>query len=261
MAEVDEPDVKSLFLDLARQTLADEKWGRIALAVFDLVRELLRRRKRRVAVIADDVFQAIGLDNAAAYVKGLLNMIEHPVYDYEKIVILIATSEGLSRSEIGHHRWAHIMPMWNMPREGFQQLYEKLPGPKPPFNEVWKWAGGNPNVLRELYMAGWSRDAVVAQLIREKGLTPDFVVRWRSWLEKAVEDPEALWSPDIPGELKAELIRRNLIIYNMYDRDQVFWVDQPPPERDPELGIGRDVAWQTPLHREAVRRVLKEVSI
>jgi len=55
MAEVDEPDVKSLFLDLARQTLADEKWGRIALAVFDLVRELLRRRKRRVAVIADDV--------------------------------------------------------------------------------------------------------------------------------------------------------------------------------------------------------------
>jgi len=261
MAKVDEPDVKSLFLDLVRQTLADEKWGRIALAVFDLVRELLRRRKRRVAVIADDVFQAIGLDNAAAYVKGLLNMIEHPVYDYEKIVILIATSEGLSRSEIGHHRWAHIMPMWNMPREGFQQLYEKLPGPKPPFNEVWKWAGGNPNVLRELYMAGWSRDAVVAQLIKEKDLTPDFVVRWRSWLEKAVEDPEALWSPDIPEELKAELIRRNLIIYNMYDRDQVFWVDQPPPERDPELGIGKDVAWQTPLHREAVRRVLKEVSI
>ena len=91
MAEVDEPDVKSLFLDLVWQTLADEKWGRIALAVFDLVRELLRRRKRRVAVIADDVFQAIGLDNAAAYVMGLLNMIEHPVYDYEKIVILIAT--------------------------------------------------------------------------------------------------------------------------------------------------------------------------
>jgi hypothetical protein len=259
MAEVDEPDVKSLFLDLARQTLADEKWGRIALAVFDLVRELLRRRKRRVAVIADDVFQAIGLDNAAAYVKGLLNMIEHPVYDYEKIVILIATSEGLSRSEIGRHRWAHIMPMWNMPREGFQQLYEKLPGPKPPFNEVWKWAGGNPNVLRELYMTGWSSDAVVAQLIREKGLTPGFIVRWRGWLEKVVNDPEALWSPDVPEELIRQLVERNLIIYNIYEREQIFWIDQPPPERDPELGIGRDVAWQTPLHREAVRRALEEV--
>jgi hypothetical protein len=260
MAEVDEPDVKSLFLDLARQTLADEKWGRIALAVFDLVRELLRRRKRKVAVIADDVFQAIGLDNAAAYVKGLLNMIEHPVYDYEKIVILVATSEGLSRSEIGRHRWAHIMPMWNMPREGFQQLYEKLPGPKPPFNEVWKWAGGNPNVLRELYMAGWSRDAVVAQLIREKRLTPGFIARWRVWLEKAVNDPEALWSPDVPEELIKQLVERNLIVYNIYEREQIFWVDQPPPERDPELGIGKDVAWQTPLHREAVRKALQEAS-
>jgi hypothetical protein len=260
MAEVDEPDVKSLFLDLVRQTLADEKWGRIALAVFDLVRELLRRRKRRVAVIADDVFQAIGLDNAAAYVKGLLNMIEHPVYDYEKIVILIATSEDLSRSEIGRHRWAHLTPMWNMPREGFQQLYEKLPEPKPPFNEVWKWAGGNPNVLRELYMAGWSKDAVVAQLIREKRLTPGFIARWRVWLEKVVNDPEALWSPDVPEELIKQLVERNLIVYNIYERKQIFWVDQPPLERDPELGIGKDVAWQTPIHREAVRRALKETT-
>jgi hypothetical protein len=261
MAKVDEPDVKSLFLDLVRQTLADEKWGRIALAVFDLVRELLRRRKRKVAVIADDVFQAIGLDNAATYVKGLLNMIEHPVYDYEKIVILVATSEGLSRSEIGRHRWAHLKPMWNMSREGFQQLYEKVPGPKPPFNEVWKWTGGNPNVLRELYMAGWSRDAVVAQLIREKRLTPNFIARWRVWLEKAVNDPEALWSPDVPEELIKQLVERNLIVYNIYEREQIFWVDQPPPERDPELGIGKDVAWQTPLHREAVKQALKKALI
>jgi hypothetical protein len=28
---------------------------------------------------ADNVFQAIGLDKAAAYVKGPLNLIEHPV--------------------------------------------------------------------------------------------------------------------------------------------------------------------------------------
>ena len=259
MAEVDEPDVKSLFLDLVRQTLADEKWGRIALAVFDLVRELLRRRKRRVAVIADDVFQAIGLDNAAAYVKGLLNMIEHPVYDYEKIVILIATSEGLSRSEIGRHRWAHLMPMWNMPREGFQQLYEKIPGHKPPFEEVWRLTGGNPDMLLELYRRGWNADDVVKALIRDKGLTPSFIVRWRGWLGRVVDDPEALWSPDAPEELIKQLIEKNLIVYNMYDRDQAFWVDAPPPERDLELGIGRNVAWQTPLHREAVRLALSEV--
>ena len=117
-AEVDDPDVKTLFLDLVRKTLEDGRWGRLAMAVFDLTREILRRRRRKVAVIADDVFQAIGLDKAA-YVKGLLNMIEHPQYKYENMVVLVATSEGVSRREIGGHRWARLMPMWNMARNGF----------------------------------------------------------------------------------------------------------------------------------------------
>jgi hypothetical protein len=30
------------------------------------------------------------------------------------------------------------------------------------------------------------------------------------------------------------------------------------PSRDPELGIGRHVAWQIPLHIEAIRKTLKE---
>jgi hypothetical protein len=42
----------------------------------------------------------------------------------------------------------------------------------------------------------------------------------------------------------------------MYDRDPYFWIDAPPPEKDPELGIGKNVAWQTPIHREAVKKVL-----
>jgi hypothetical protein len=255
-AEVDDPDVKSLFVDLVRKTLEDERWGRMALAVFDLTREILKKRRRKIAIIADDVFQAIGLDKAAAYVKGLLNTIEHPVYRYEKIVVLVATSEGVSREEIGRHRWADIMPMWNMPREGFRQLYEKLPGPKPPFEEVWRLTGGNPGMLSRLYLTSWNSGAVVTRLIREKRLTPDFVVRWRSWLEKAVEDPEALWSPDAPEELIKQLVERNLILYNIYERQQIFWVDQPPPERDPGLGIGKNVAWQTPIHRESVRMAL-----
>jgi len=239
-----------------RKTLEDVRWGRLALAVFDLTREILKKRRRKIAIIADDVFQAIGLDKAAAYVKGLLNMIEHPVYRYEKIVVLVATSEGVTRDELGRHRWSLAMPMWNMPQNGFRQLYEKIPGPKPPFEEVWRWTGGNPDMLSKLYTAKWDKNAVVTWLAKEKKLTPDFVTRWRSWLEKAVEDPQALWSPDAPEELIRQLVERNLILYNIYEREQIFWVDKPPPERDPELGIGRDVAWQTPLHREAVRRAL-----
>jgi len=259
-AEVDDADVKSLFVDLARKTLEDEKWGRLALAVFDLTREILKKRRRKIAIIADDVFQAIGLDKAAAYVKGLLNMIEHPVYRYEKIVVLVATSEGMSRSEIGRHRWADIMPMWNMVKDGFRWLYEAIPGVEPLFEEAWRLTGGNPHMLLELHKSGWNVDRVVEALIRDKELTSSFIAKWRRWLEEAVEDPEALWSPDAPEELIKQLVEKNLIVHNMYDRDPYFWIDQPPPERDPELGIGKNVAWQTPIHREAVKRALEEIT-
>jgi len=260
-AEVDDPDVKRLFLDFVRRTLEDEKWGRLAMAVFDLTREVLRRRRRKVAVIADDIFQAIGLDKAAAYVKGLLNMIEHPQYKYENMVVLVATSEGVSRREIGRHRWARLMPMWNMGRNGFLQLYEKIPGPKPPFEEVWRWTGGNPNMLVELYKAGWGVDEVVKRLIISKGLT-SFVrslgreVRELLW--RAVEDPDSLLSPE-GAPLLERLIDINVLIDSITYRDPPLWIDQPPPERDLELGIGKHVAWHTPLHREAVRRALQEM--
>jgi hypothetical protein len=257
-AEVDDADVKTLFLDLVRETLEDERWGRLELAVFDLVREVLKKRRRKIAIIADDVFQAIGLDKAAAYVKGLLNMIEHPVYRYESIVVLVATSEGVSRREIGRHRWAELMSMWNMPKEGFHQLYEKLPGAKPPFEDVWRWTGGNPEMLARLYKAGWDVEEVVLHLMQNKKLSAEFTRRRGRWLEKAVEDPEVLWTGDVPEELVEELEARNLIVYNMYDRRPSFWVDQPPPGRNPELCIGKNVAKQTPIHREAVRRALRE---
>ncbi|KUO79216.1 MAG: AAA family ATPase [Pyrobaculum sp. JCHS_4] len=243
---------------------ASEAFGiaqlKLATLAIDAIKELLDRwGRRRVAVLVDEAFQAVGLDKAGIYVKSLLNLIEYPPRSYDGIVAVVATSEGVSRSEIGRHRWADAMPMWNMPREGLHQLYEKIPGPKPPFEEVWRLTGGNPGMLSRLYLTGWNSGAVVTRLIREKGLTPDFIARWRGWLERAVEDPEALWSPDAPEELVRRLVERNLILYNIYEREQIFWVDQPPPERDPELGVGRDVAWQTPLHREAVRRVLEAV--
>jgi Archaeal ATPase. len=259
-AEVSPPEVRRAFLEFVERAVAEEAVGRVAWAVFDFVRKVLKTRKTKIAVIADDVFQAIGLDKAAAYVKGLLNMIEHPVYSYENIAVLVATSEGVSRREIGRHLWAELRPMWNMPKEGFHQLYEKLPGPKPPFEEAWRWTGGNPRMLGRLHTAGWAAERVVGDVLREKGLTAEFVMRWGKWLEAAVEDPDALWTGGAPEELIKELEARNLIMYNMYDRDLYFWIDQPPPEKDPELGIGRNVAWHTPIHREAVRRALREAT-
>ncbi len=47
-------------------------------------------------------------------------------------------------------------------------------------------------------------------------------------------------------------------VVEVMGRYEYLWVDEPPPERNPEIGVGRNVAWQTPLHREAVRRALRE---
>jgi len=224
------------------------------------VKELLSRwSRRKVAVLVDDVFQAVGLDKAETYVKELLGLIEYPPESYESIVAIVATSEGITRWRIGRHRWAWLIPMWNMSKEGFRGLYEKLPGSKSSFEDVWRLAGGNPDMLSQLYQVRWDFNVIVKSLIEEKRLTPTFINTWRSWLEKAVEDPDTLWSPEVPGELVNELESRNLIIYFLRDRDPQLWIDEPPPEKDLELGIGKHVAWQTPLHRDAVKKVLREL--
>jgi hypothetical protein len=120
--------------------------------------------------------------------------------------------------------------MWNMPKEGFRQLYDKVPGQKPQFDDVWRLTGGNPGMLSKLYLANWNKDAVVTWLIREKKLTPDFVVKWRGWLERVVEDPEALWSPDVPEALIRQLVAKNLIVYNIYERANIL--DRPTTTRE-----------------------------
>jgi energy-coupling factor transporter ATP-binding protein EcfA2 len=257
-AEIEEVDVKRAFIDLAQRAIAEDALGRVEWAVFYFVREVLKRRKRKMAVIADDVFQAIGLNRAAIYVKGLLNMIEHPFYNYEKMVVLVATSEGLTRYEIGRHRWAYILPMWNMNKEGFEQLYQKIPGPKPSLEEAWNLTGGNPYILRELYRKQWNVNSVAIGIIEAKDLR-DFVTTLkeeeRIWLKEAIEDPDTLYTRERMPILH-KLVEMNLAVSSMYSRIPYLWIDTPPPEKNLELGIGKYAAWQTPLHREAIRRVL-----
>ena len=54
-----------------------------------------------------------------------------------------------------------------------------------------------------------------------------------------------------------KLVHLNLIVDTLPQHDSWFSADESPPQRNPELGIGKDIAWQTPLHREAVRRALE----
>jgi len=226
--------------------------------VISIVIDMIKRYKmRKIAVLIDEIFQAIGLDKAETYVKTLLNLIEYPPASYENIVIIMTTSEGVSRWRIGRHRWADISPMWNMSREGFEILYMKIPGEKPSYEEIWRITGGNPFMTSILYLNRWDHKKIIEKIIREKALSRDFINKWRRWLEIIIKDIDFVSETDFPEDLRRELIERNLIIYDLYPRNKDLWIDDPPPEKDLEIGVGRYVAWQTPLHREAVRKALE----
>ena len=259
-ADITIPDIKRAFMEFVERALAENALGRIAWAVFDFVHKVLSIRKVKIAVIVDDAFQAIGLQQAAIYVKGLLNLIEYPLHSYENIVVLAATSEGISKREIGRHRWAELMTIWNMPKNGFEELYGKVPNPKPRFEDVWRITGGNPGILRQLYRLDWDVNKAIEEIIRAKGLV-EFVrslsKEEREWLTEALEDPDALFTRErLP--LMHRLVEENLIMDDVYFRQDYLWIDQPPLEKDPELGISKYTAWQTPLHKEAVKRALRE---
>jgi len=233
---------------------------KLATLAMDAVKWLISRwRKGKVAVLVDDAFQAIGIDKAATYVKALLGLVEYPPEGYECIVAIATTSEGVSRAEIGRHRWALLRPMWNMSERGLEELYEKLPSPKPDFEEVWRLTGGNPGMLAKLYQAEWDLNVVVRDLVDSKKLdvfASSLTSNERDYLLEAIEDPDTLLARErIP--LLNELVEMNLIVDAIPERLPEHWIDEPPPQRDPELGIGKRMAWQTPLHREAVRRALR----
>ncbi len=243
--------------------LIPDPYSRIVDAAISVARRVLKRFSgARLAVLMDDVFQAVGLDRAEVYTKALLNLIEWPPASYERIVVLVTSSEGLSRERIGRHNWATTFILWNMHREGFRILYEELPGAKPGFEQAWIWTGGNPRYLERLYKNNWDVENLINEIIKDRGLMKLINSLTRAEaeiLEQALEDPDVLLKrySEVKGLIN-ELIGRNLVI-EIWDRDERFWIDTPPPEKDPKLGIGRYYAWQTPLHREAIKKTLEIV--
>jgi dephospho-CoA kinase len=256
-------DVKEVFRRFS-EVIADVT-GLAPIKLADLIivlaNELLRRwGRRRVALLVDEVFQAIGLDRVEVYVKSLLNIIEYPPAEYEKVIAIVVSSEGLSRTRIGRHRWAEIRVMWNMGKEGFKELYEEVPGIKPDFEDIWRLCGGNPKLLAQLYRFRWSVDHLVKNMVISRNLhifTTSLTNDEKRWLYEAIEDPDTLLQRDrIP--LLNKLVELNMIVNGITYRDPELWIDEPPPEKDLELGIGKYIAWQTPLHREAIKKALSE---
>jgi hypothetical protein len=109
------------------------------------------------------------------YTKMLLNIIEHTPEPYERIVIIATTSESFPRWRVGKHRWAWMKPMWNMPKRGFEELYERIPGPKLSSKEVWRLTGENSEASKTLYMNKWNVEQVINVVIRSKRIHQEFV--------------------------------------------------------------------------------------
>ena len=261
MAEFSIEDLRDRFLRLVEESIRQNALAKIAWIAYDIAYELIKATRGKVAIIVDDVFQVIGIKESAMYVKALLNLIEYPPEHYERIITIAATSESSSKSEIGRHRWANLLTMWNMTKEGFKQLYEQLPGEKPGFEEVWEITGGNPWVLESLHRLRWNVEELLKEITTRKNLDifiSSLSLSDKEILTKALDDPDILMSREgIP--LMDRLIELNLIINIPQWRDEHLWIDQPPPEKDLELGIGKYVAWQSPLYKEAVRRAINRL--
>jgi len=157
--------------------------------------------------------------------------------------------------------------MWNMPREGFIVLYEQVNWreegypPPPGFTpeDAWLITGGNPYMLAKLAEAQWSPEKVarrIASLKKLQYFVNSLSANEKRWLQNATKDPDTLFTREhIP--LLNKLVKRNLVVDDIPPRSTDLWIDTPPPEKDADLGIGKHVVWQTPIHREAVKMVLE----
>jgi hypothetical protein len=131
----------------------------------------------------------------------------------------------------------------------------------PNFEDVWTITGGNPRVLAQLYQVEWRAGLVIERIAVSKRLdlfTSSLTSGEREYLSEAVEDPDTLLAEERMSLLD-KLAEMNLVVDAMPERGPDHWIDEPPPQRDLELGIGKRMAWQTPLHREAVRRALERL--
>ena len=256
------PGLREALRELLRSIVGERIRGIIE-SVSLLVNEALRRlEKPRIAVLLDDVFQVIGLSRVEAYVKQLLNLIEYPGAEYDRLVVIATSSEGRSRLLLSRHAWSMSLYLWNMDREGFRELYDQLPGDKPSLGIVWRASGGNPRILRALYAMNWSIEDARDWLAEEKSLG----TLLRSLRADALETIRLLAEDPVAAEEK--LLRDRELLWLLVDHNLVsiiparrepLWIDNIPPQRDKALGIGESLAWQTPLHRDAVAHALQRL--
>ncbi len=204
--------------------------------------EKLSLRGKRLVVILDDVYRAVGIENAVRYTKLLYEWISnlHTEFNVKHVLFVLTTSEGLSKRELYRHTYVHVYMMWNLPKEGFYELVRQLDVPVDP-DVLWRLTGGNPRVLIDIATHSWDIDRWLRYVIhRVSSLVRDLD---QDRLRRLAEDPDSDW------ELAKVLEERGLMIE--LNRAHVLGIE---PKPDPELGIGKEWAWQIPAYRNAIAK-------
>jgi hypothetical protein len=221
-----------------------------------------RLKNNYVTVAVDDVASALGIDNVERYVKWLYELANKLDESYRPNAInfIITTSEGFSRERVSRHGYSHVILLWNLSREAFEEMFYKLtPLHNVNFEIVWNTLGGNPRKLIELATVfNWNLDnmmkkyTAIAREIVEKIISLGLVRELKMILED-IDAPRKKPSENMI-KLTRILIEKNMIIYvdwpTLTGRDLTI---------DENVGIGKAYAWQVPIFRKTLEAALKSI--
>ena len=261
-AVLSKPRVPGRLVEEAVSAAVSGPVGRLlALSVSRLVELLAERlyggrrlRGRIIVLVVDDVARAIGVERVEWYVKHLYELMWRVVEEYEPEAfnIIVSTSEGESLELIQRHRHAVARLLWNLAKDPFQVLAEKLGAPESIDRErLWRLLGGNPGKLVELaYNYDWGLDEMLSEYLDRLRVVATEAAE-KGLVEKLLE---ATSNPDIlVGE---PVLREMLTRANLVTRTGLL-LEGGRLEEDRELGIGRLYAWQTPLYPTLLRKLLE----
>ena len=243
-------------IDIARHVASgySEPLGRlIALLLPRIMKAFVERygiKNKHVVIAIDDIAKPLGLDTIESYVKNLLDILEYLLGIGAKSVFIIATtSEGLSRDIILRHSYAHIEAIWNLPREASIELLKQLKAPREKYDEIYRVTGGNPRAIIELYYMNWSIRRWIESAImrRVKNFLKTLSREEIEQLKDTLDDPDRF-------QRYTPLLKKT-IDYNL-----VSPIDKPclgyTPEKNIELGIGDNYAWQLPIYKDIIKQVI-----
>jgi len=223
--------------------------ARLCMSLVTRLASRISLKGKNVVLLIDDVYRAIGLENVDRYTKSLYEWIGylHEKFEVSNVAIILTTSEGVSKRELSKHTYVDLRMLWNLSREGFEELVQQLDQLRNvDVEELWILTGGNPRALIDIARRGWNVERWMEYLYEGKIRRAMHLVG-REKLRSLAEDPDSDW-------VAAERLEEMGLMIELRRASAVGTVPDPCTE----LGVGRDWAWQLPAYRYVVLRRIGE---